>query len=77
VLQDRHLRNAVVAPTETEREIIQLLAWGETHVTLAEKYGSTHHAMSQRIYRMRQFFGVNTSAELVALALKKGWIVHE
>ena len=62
-------------PDEDETEIMYLLSEGETPEDIKVKYAApTRHAVSQRLYRMRQLFDVTTNAEMVGKALRKGWI---
>lgn len=62
------------APKEAELEILVLLSYGENYEDLAFKYGSTRHAIQVRVHRMRELFGVENNAELVATALRRNWI---
>lgn len=61
-------------PNEEELEIILLLSQGETTEDLRAKYEIALGAMRTRIYRIRQLFGVDNNVELVATALRRGWI---
>jgi len=61
-------------PTEEEIEAVYLLSQGEAIVDIAAKFGCPRHAMVMRISRLRDLFEVSSTAELVALALRRHWI---
>ena len=61
-------------PTGAECEVIVLLSYGEAVSDIAAKFDCARHAMHTRIWRVRELFQVTTSAELVALALRRHWI---
>lgn len=61
-------------PNDQELELITLLSYGEECAFLAEKCAVSKRAMQTRLYRMRLLFQVDSNAELVGIALRRGWI---
>jgi DNA-binding CsgD family transcriptional regulator len=68
------IREAHPTPEQRELEILVLLSYGEKYEDLAFKYDTTKHSICTKVYRMRTIFGVDTNAEMVALALRSHWI---
>lgn len=62
-------------PTEREVEILYLLSDGETISDVAEKFCMRRHTLQMQLHRMRELFRCATTAELIAMALRRGWII--
>lgn len=64
------------APKLTERElkIIELLAEGKNRKRVAETIGYSFSWTAVFVEQMRAYVGAKTDCELVAMALRRGWI---
>lgn len=61
-------------PTRRQLEIVTLLADGLTHKEIAVKLGSTPNAVEIAIRRARRTTDTENGVQLVAVALREGWI---
>jgi DNA-binding CsgD family transcriptional regulator len=59
---------------DTNRRIVQMLADGYRQREIAAKMALSLSAVRRRIEKLRLRVGASTSAHLVALALRRGWI---
>jgi DNA-binding NarL/FixJ family response regulator len=59
---------------DTNRRIVQMLADGYRQREIAAKVALSLSAVRRRIEKLRLRVGASTSAHLVALALRRGWI---
>ncbi len=60
--------------TAREREVLELLAEGETTSSAAQQLGIRESTLRTHVEKMRFKFGVNTRAALVALGFQRGFL---
>ncbi len=60
--------------TPRERDVLQLLAEGETSPSAAERLGISKSTLRTHVEKMRIKLGVNTRAALVALGFRLGYL---
>ena len=60
--------------TAREREVLALLAEGETTSSAAQQLGIRESTLRTHVEKMRFKFGVNTRAALVALGFQRGFL---
>ena len=65
-----HAHTAVVALTPREREVVRLLAAGNSMPQVASALGITSRTVAFHKYRAMEALGVKTSSELIAVAVK-------
>ena len=61
-------------PNATELEMLQLLHDGLSYKKIAEKKNEGFFAVRERCRRLRKKLGVGNKKQLLALAVKKGWV---
>lgn len=59
---------------EIDSDILKHLATGKTRKEIAYELGMSHQWVSAHVCRMKEEHGARTEAELVAMALRQGWI---
>lgn len=72
-----HKGNQRLAIGEREIKIIESLISGQTCKEVAKTVHLTHRGVENRIYRMKKFFNVRTTAELVLVAYIKKLIDYQ
>ena len=60
--------------TAREQEVLQLLSEGETSASAAARLGVSDSTVRTHVEKMRDKFGVNTRAALVALGFRLGYL---
>lgn len=60
--------------TPVQAHIVQRLSWGATYEDIIRTDGGRNSALSESIGRARRETGCATTAELVATALRRGWL---
>lgn len=60
--------------TSRERQVLRLLADGETSPSMARQLGVSESTVRTHVERMREKLGVNTRAGLVALGFRLGFL---
>jgi DNA-binding NarL/FixJ family response regulator len=63
-----------ITTSKDHTSMIQLLAAGETVSSIASGWGVRYISMKSRVRRLRELAGVETNCELVAKAIREGWI---
>lgn len=61
-------------PTQMQRRMLQMLADGYTQKQIAMELGKNVQTMKQHFYKARERLGVETMYQLMAVAVRKGWV---
>ena len=63
--------------TAKQREYVSMLASGLTTIQIAQREHKSHHTIRNTISKAKERIGATSTANLIATAVVKGWIVRE
>lgn len=66
--------NSILTLTKRQREILQLVADGETMREIALELGIAHQTTKNHMVVVLRKLGAMSSAQAVAVAIREGWI---
>lgn len=72
--QSEQLERVRREPTQTQKQILQMLVDGMTQKQIARELGINPRTIRVHFYKIRARFRVSTMYQVMAICVKKGWV---